>query len=77
MKAKVDEFEKASGIDISHSWKIGKIGNAVSIISNGGAHKHIEALKRIEVSLNEISKGITSNLEVLATDLADVPKIDN
>lgn len=64
LKKNVDEFEAASGLDISHSWRNEpkEIGEAVKLVMNGGVKEYEESLQRIEKQVKSIHDGILKNL---------------
>lgn len=69
----VDEFEEASGIDLSQrSWgkypyatKIKQIGEAVSLILNGRLESHLKSLKSYKTSFEHIVKTLESHYQKL------------
>lgn len=68
LKQKVDEFEKASGLDIAHCWpedQPKKMGEAVKVIMNGGTKQYLESLERIEKQIKNIHEGIIQKIGVL------------
>lgn len=74
LKAKVDQFEAASGLEITHSWRNEpkEIGEAVKLVMNGGVKEYEESLQRIEKQVKSIHDGILKNLSK-AKQFSDVP----
>jgi len=57
LQVKVDEFQKASGIDIMHAWHLGKVGEAVKLLSGANAAEQVARnVKILEQGAEELRK---------------------
>ena len=67
LKSAVDEFEKASGVQIRSYERWGfdptKMGEALKFIRNGGPEKITEDLKKLEYTAENIKNSITHGLQ--------------
>ena len=70
LKSAVDEFEKASGIQIRSYERWGfdptKMGEAVKFIRNGGSDKIAEDLKKLESTAENIKNSIAHGLKIFS-----------
>ncbi len=57
LQAKVDEFQKASGVDIGHAWNIGKVGEAVKMLAGSNTVEQVARnVKILEQGAEELRK---------------------
>jgi hypothetical protein len=64
LEQNVEDFEKASGLEIQYGWKDPKkIGEAVKMFMNGGYDRQIENLLRLKTSTENILQAIQTNIE--------------
>lgn len=69
LKARVDEFEKASGLSLAYRWDSNatKMGEAVKLVMNGGIEQYKEGLERIEKQIKNIHEGVANKLKALSS----------
>lgn len=65
LSAKVEAFEKASGIDLRFEWELGKIGEAVKILRNGGSFNAADHLESDARGLERIAKRLRDDAQNL------------
>lgn len=70
LKKMVDDFEKASGINISHRWgdQPAKIGNAVNIFLAQGTEPYKHQLSRVADSIKNIYDNILQNIQAIKNE---------
>jgi len=64
LSEKVEEFEKASGVQLSNRWESGKdIGEAVRFVLNHKPDEHLSQLKWLSERLKNIAKDVDLDIE--------------
>lgn len=63
LQTKVDEFEKASGVNIQHAWKVRDVGEAVKMVLDGKDKATKERLLRLQTDIHNIAKFVDEALK--------------
>jgi hypothetical protein len=73
LEKEVKEFEKASGVQIRAAWQLGKIGEAVRMITNGTYMKERENLAELHRKLTDSAERVQFAIGQLDAHAKDTP----